>query len=419
MATLPAERSSGRILTLDVIRGVAVMGIFSVNVVGFAMVEAAYFHPPTWGFHGLADRLMWFANFVLVDGKMRSLFSMLFGASMMLVAERAEANGESPVAIHYRRMIVLLLFGLAHFYFLWFGDILASYAVVGMVVFVFWRVNAAALGAFALTAYVLAFASSLSDAAWMQRAVDILATGQASDTELQAARGTVSFLAPDKSYIAHDLAVHQDWGAYVREMTGARLRDPVDTIRALWPETMALMLLGMAAYRSGFLTGSWSRKAYERVAFAGLAMGAIVSAILAVIVWSSGFRLPLTMTALETWSMPVHPVMALGYAALIILLIRERGALTQRFAAVGRAAFTNYLGTSLLATFIFNGWGLGLYDKLSRAQCWLLAPLFWLLMLLWSKPWLDRFRYGPFEWLWRSLARGKLQPMRKMVPATA
>ena len=419
MATLPAERSSGRILTLDVIRGVAVMGIFSVNVVGFAMVEAAYFHPPTWGFDGLPDRLMWFANFVLVDGKMRSLFSMLFGASMMLVAERAEANGESPVVVHYRRMIVLLLFGLAHFYFLWFGDILASYAVVGMVVFVFWRLNAAALAAFAVTAYVFAFASSLADAAWMQRAVEILATGHASDAELQAARGTVSFLAPDKSYIAHDLAIHQDWGAYVREMTGPRLRDPVDTIRALWPETMALMLLGMAAYRSGFLTGSWSRKAYQRVAFFGLGLGAIVSAILAFIVWSSGFRLPLTMTALETWSMPVHPVMALGYAALIILLIRQRGALTQRFAAVGRAAFSNYLGTSLLATFIFNGWGLGLYDKLSRAECWLLAPLFWLLMLLWSKPWLERFRYGPFEWVWRSLARGKLQPMRKMVPAAA
>jgi uncharacterized membrane protein YeiB len=109
MATVPFDQPSNRILTLDVIRGVAVMGIFSVNVVGFAMVEAAYFHPPAYGWNGLADRLMWLANFVLIDGKMRSLFSMLFGASMLLVAERAEAVGESPVAVHYRRMIVPLL----------------------------------------------------------------------------------------------------------------------------------------------------------------------------------------------------------------------------------------------------------------------------------------------------------------------
>ena len=418
MATISSTTTAGRIVTLDVIRGVAVMGIFSVNVVGFAMVEAAYFHPPTWGFDGLADRLMWFANFVLIDGKMRSLFSILFGASMLLVAERAEAGGESRAAVHYRRMAVLLLFGLAHFYLLWFGDILTSYAIVGMAVFLFWRLNALSLAAFAVTAYIFAFASSLADAAWMRRAVEILASGQGTSAELAAARGTVHFLAPDKASIAHDLAVHQNFGSYVREMTGPRAMEPFETVRALWPETLALMLLGMAGYRSGFLTGSWSRATYRRIALFGIGGGAAVSMVLAIVVWSSGFALPLTMIALETWSMPVHPVMALGYAALIVLAIQEREALTQRLAAVGRAAFTNYLGTSLLATFIFNGWGLGRYDKLSRAECWLLAPLFWMLMLLWSKPWLDRFRYGPFEWLWRSFSRGALQPMRKK-PSTA
>ena len=417
MATVPNDRPSGRILTLDVIRGVAVMGIFSVNVVGFAMVEAAYFHPPTWGWNGLADRLMWFVNFVLIDGKMRSLFSMLFGASMLLVAERAEAAGESAIAVHYRRMIVLLLFGLAHFYLLWFGDILASYAIVGMAAFVFWRLNALALAAFAIAAYMMAFAGSSSAAAWMQHAVEILASGHGTSADLAAARTTISFLAPDQSYIANDLAIHRDFFAYVRETTGPRLLDPLSTIRGIWAETFALMLLGMAGYRSRFLTGTWPREIYRLAAVGGIAIGAAFSAVLAAIVWTNNFRLPIPMVALETWSMPAHPVMALAYASLIILAIRNGGALTQRFAAVGRAAFTNYLGTSVLATFVFNGWGLGLYGKLSRAECWLFVPLFWLLMLLWSKPWLDRFRYGPFEWLWRSLARGRLQPMRKAVPA--
>jgi uncharacterized protein len=112
--------------------------------------------------------------------------------------------------------------------------------------------------------------------------------------------------------------------------------------------------------------------------------------------------------------------MAFGYAALIILLSRSFGPLAQRIAAAGRCAFSNYLGTSLLAAFFFNGWGLGLYGSLSRWQAWSIVPVFWALMLLWPKPWLEHFNYGPFEWAWRSLARGKLQPMRRAraMPAT-
>ena len=85
----------------------------------------------------------------------------------------------------------------------------------------------------------------------------------------------------------------------------------------------------------------------------------------------------------------------------------------KRFAAVGRAAFSNYIGTSLVCTSIFYGWGLGLYGDVTRVEAWLVVPAVWALMLLWSKPWLERFRYGPFEWLWRSLARGRPQPMRR------
>jgi uncharacterized protein len=125
------------------------------------------------------------------------------------------------------------------------------------------------------------------------------------------------------------------------------------------------------------------------------------------------------VNALETWSMPIHPVMALGYCALIIVLARDRGWIAKRFAAVGRAAFTNYLGTSIVGALVFNGTGLGLYGKVSRAEAWLLVPLVWLVMLAWSKPWLDRFAYGPFEWLWRSLARLEMQPMRKRGPASS
>jgi uncharacterized protein len=112
-------------------------------------------------------------------------------------------------------------------------------------------------------------------------------------------------------------------------------------------------------------------------------------------------------------STPIRVAMALGYAALIILLFRKPSWLRERLAAVGRCAFTNYLGTSILATVIFYGDGLAQFGRWSRFEAWLLVPLVWALMIAWSKPWLDRFQYGPLEWLWRSLSRLERQPMRR------
>ena len=158
-----ATTSADRILSLDVIRGIAVMGIFSVNVVGMAMIEFAYFYPPAFGFEHVYDRVVWAANMLVVDGRFRSLFSILFGASMVLVIERAVAAGKSGWKVHYPRMIVLLAFGLAHFYFFWWGDILANYALVGMIAFLFWRLRpkwlllAAALSLLAMYAPMVYF----------------------------------------------------------------------------------------------------------------------------------------------------------------------------------------------------------------------------------------------------------------------
>src|SRR5262245_18477929 len=137
MATTSPDRD--RIFSLDVIRGVAVMGIFSVNIIAFAMIEAAYFNPPAYGgWHG-ENLGLWAVNMLVIDGKMRTLFSMLFGASTLLVIERAEAAGQSGPKVHIRRMLVLLCFGLLHYYLIWFGDILVLYATSGLIAFLFRR----------------------------------------------------------------------------------------------------------------------------------------------------------------------------------------------------------------------------------------------------------------------------------------
>jgi uncharacterized protein len=187
-------------------------------------------------------------------------------------------------------------------------------------------------------------------------------------------------------------------------------------LNSLWQagwETLAYMLFGMAALRSGFLTGAWERKRYLKVIAVGFGVGIPVYALLASWLINQNFSVVATVAGWLAATVPFRPFMILASAASIILLTRRGGWLTRRLAAAGRAAFTNYLGTSILMTFLFYGYGLGLFGHLTRIQLWLPVIGAWAIMLLWSKPWLDRFNYGPFEWLWRSLARLRFQPMRK------
>jgi uncharacterized protein len=201
-----------------------------------------------------------------------------------------------------------------------------------------------------------------------------------------------------------------------------RLEDWMSPINSIWQfgwETLAYMLFGMAALKSGFLTGAWERRRYLKVVAIGFGVGIPLYAALAWWLVHQNFSVFWLVATWVTATVPIRPFMILAIAASIILLTRRGGWLTQRIAAAGRAAFTNYLGTSILMTTLFYGYGFGLFGHLSRIQLWLPVIGVWMIMLLWSKPWLDRFNYGPFEWLWRSLARLRFQPMRKPVSSTS
>jgi uncharacterized protein len=411
MAT--TSTATDRIFSLDMIRGVAVMGIFSVNVIAFAMIEAAYFNPHAYGgWHG-ADLGLWATNMLIVDGKMRTLFSMLFGASTLLVIERAEASGLSGPQVHIRRMLVLLGFGLVHYYLIWIGDILALYAVSGLVAFLFRRLpvhRLVALGAAFLVGGMLLFTGFM----FSQYQADIAAHAPAATQQAikEWNEGLGSFY-PSAAKIAEDKALHiGSWLGLVQYNLGHWNQFIINTL-VFMPDTIGLMLLGMAAYKSGFLTGEWGDADYRRVVRIAIPIGLACGAIIVAYDISSNFYIIGVLSAFLIMAVPFITVMAFGYAALIILLSRRQGWLARRIAAAGRAAFTNYLGTSLIAAFVFYGWGLGLYGSVSRWQAWLLVPFVWTIMLAWSKPWLEQFNYGPLEWAWRSLARGKLQPMRK------
>jgi len=414
-----ATTAPDRILTLDVIRGVAVMGIFSVNVIAFAMIESAYFNPAAYGGHTGANLALWATNMVLIDGKMRTLFSMLFGASMLLVIERAECNGRSGWWTHFRRMIVLLGFGLLHYYFIWFGDILTLYAMSGLIAFLFKGMTPEkliALGAALLLGSMALFGLFLHG----EYLADVAAHAPgATATAIRAWNDGLGALYPSAAEIAKDKALHLGPYANFAAHNLAHWKSVLSDNIPFVMDTVGLMLLGMAGYKSGFLTGEWEDSRYRRLLAPALAVGVATGIATVAYDISSHFYSVGMMSAFIVAETPFITIMAVGYAALIILLSRRNGALTQRIAAAGRCAFTNYLGTSIVASVVFNGWGLGLYGSVSRWQAWLLVPVLWTVMLLWSKPWLERFHYGPFEWAWRSLSRWKLQPMRRRLGISA
>lgn len=408
-----------RVLTLDIVRGVAVMGILAMNIVAFAMPFQAYMNPLAYGWETGADFASWVVSFIFIDGKMRGLFSFLFGASMLLVIERAQASGQAAASIHYRRMVWLLVFGLIHLYLIWFGDILVGYALVGMIAWFFRNRQPRALvrwGIGLLVVQLLVFAVFAASAFYLREAA--AAPGASADVLKQWRGLEQQFGVPAGQPLAAKLAMFRgDYGAIAGYRLTEHATGPLKGLALFGWETLAYFLFGMVALRNGFLRGGWSDAAYRRTALIGFGIGVPAYALLAWILTRDGFSVPMVFAIVMAATVPFRPLLVVATAALIILLTRRGGALVERIAAAGRAAFTNYLGTSLIMTSLFYGYGVGLFGHLSRAELWLPVVAMWALMLLWSKPWLDRFQYGPFEWLWRSLARGAPQPMRR--PAAA
>lgn len=405
-----------RIVTLDIVRGVAVMGILAMNIVAFAMPFQAYMNPYAYGLESGADLASWAFNFLFIDGKMRGLFSFLFGAGILLVSERAVASGASAAAMHFRRMIWLLIFGLLHFYFIWFGDILSGYAIVGMVAWLFRHKAPRGLMIWGIALILFQFALfalfSLSFYAASQAAS---APGASADA-IEAWRAmSVDFATPQGADLANKLALFRGSLAGIAEhQLTVSLMDPLIGVFLFGWETLGYMLFGTAALKTGFLTGAWDDARYRRVVLIGFGITIPVYAALAWVLLADGFSVEGIFAFSMAATVPVRPIMVVAIAALIVLATRRGGALVERIAAAGRAAFTNYLGTSILMTALFYGWGAGYYGYLSRIELWLVVIAMWALMLVWSKPWLDRFRYGPLEWLWRSLTKGTFQPMRRV-----
>lgn len=391
------------------------MGILLMNVNAFAMPFAAYDDPAAYGPMRWPDVALWAVEFVAVDGKLRAIFSALFGAGLLLVAERAEAGGRNAARVNLARLGTLLPFGLLHACLVWEGDILVLYALVGLAALPLRRLPVERLlvaAGLLLAAQGMVLAMHYQALAVLQEAAVRPDATPAAAAAWRAMRDAIG--APSPGALAADLALHRGpWAA----LAAQRIGDAPAVIGAellfAGPETLGLMLLGMAGLKSGFLAGRWSRASYRRAArWAYLvAIPPLIAMALGLI--AAGFPRLAAATLTDLAALPFRWAAAAGHVCLVLLWFgRGESRLRARIAAAGRTAFTNYLGTSLVMAALFQGWGLGWYGRVER---WALLPIVlaaWAAMLAWSGPWLRRHAHGPFEWAWRSLARGRPAPWR-------
>jgi uncharacterized protein len=403
-----AEAAPGRVASLDLIRGVAVLGILAVNIAGLAGPSTGVYSPDVPHPGDLFDHAAFAAMLVLFEGKMRALFSILFGASLLLFVERKEDAGEDGQTLQLRRLGWLAVFGYLHFLLLWWGDILFLYAFAGVAVLALRHLPSPAMIAAALLMFT----------AWQLHGVfDDLppALAEAAVTDHHATAEQTKRLADTRAYYLRQAQKEtREYRSGFATQVIERLTD-----RPLYPfpaafysagETIPYMLLGMLLMRSGFFSGGWRRRWLWALAIGGTIVGGGATLAFTAWAWPRGFP-PEAMRLAVNYALSFpHVLMALGYAASLVLATKRLSdsALGQRFAAAGRMAFSNYLGTSLLMGTIFYGWGLDLFGRLDRLGMTGFMLLGWALMLAWSKPWLRRFRIGPLESLWRKLATGNL-----------
>jgi uncharacterized protein len=400
-----------RVASLDFIRGIAVLGILAANIVAFGQPMTAYMYPGAFLTpHGPAEDWMWVGQFVLVDGKMRGLFTLLFGAGIWLFLERAAARGAGR-GLQARRLVWLALFGLIHFFFLWQGDILFYYALCGLLALPLVALAARRQLALGLALYLLGALIYGAMTVGMAWAVD---TPAAPMAELRASliEAQASEIAQGERVAA--LIARGDYAGFVARNFAEDAATPLMMFFFFLLETLPLILIGMAMFRLGLFDGRIDPAKQRRWGWVGVIAGTALTVPIALAARAEGLTYYGTLAAFMGWSMLPRLPVILGLAALLALWApRATGRLGQRVSAAGRTAFTNYLGTSVLMIAVFHGWGLGLFGELTRGELYLVMLGGWAAMLAWSKPWLERFRYGPLEWLWRCLTYGRLFPLRR------
>jgi uncharacterized protein len=394
-----------RVHSLDVLRGFALLGILVMNIQVFAMPGAAYMNPTVWGDLAGANYLVWLLSHLLADQKMMTIFSMLFGAGIVVFASRLEGRGIRPVRLHYRRSLWLLVFGALHAYLLWYGDILFLYAVCALVVF--WCRHWPARRLLVVGVLVVSVASAtFLLSGWSMRFWPPEVMAEFVDETWD----------PSPEQLDAELAAYR--GGWLSQMThraphAFQFQTFFLLMWGIW-RAGGLMLIGMALYKLGVFSAARDAAFYWTLVAIGALGGLPVVAYGVQWNWANDWG-PLSMfygTQFNYWG---SILVSLGWVG-VVMLVCQRGALawlTTRLAAVGQMAFTNYILHSVICTVIFYGHGLGWFGYVERTGQLATVLGIWVFQLAVSPVWLRHYQFGPLEWLWRCLTYGRMQPIRR------
>ena len=416
-----------RIESLDVLRGFALLGILLVNIVAFGLVSSAFLDP---GIYltpiGGIDYIVWAFIELSSEGAMRTLFSILFGASVVLFVTGSTAKSGW---LHYRRNFWLLVFGLINAYiFLWPGDILVTYALSG---FVLWFVRNWKARSLLILATFLILIGSLQNFA-MKSTLEI-ARDAAEEMKISISKGeefseeTAAWAQGWIDYEEDNQAEIDNIPNEIKKRTSSyssayeyNLEKANEMIYFVLPfflflDALMMMVIGMALFKLGVLDGGRDIKFYIRMMCVGFLTGISINAYEVLLITNSDMDIIETNPYFRFTYHFGRLFMGLGYLGLVILLIKieKLESLRFRLACVGRMALTNYLMHSVIALFIFTGAGLGLLGKFSWSQLYLFVLLIWVIQLYISPLWLKYFYFGPVEWLWRLLTYLKIPKMVK------
>jgi uncharacterized protein len=428
MTSIGPITAKERIRSLDTLRGFALLGILPANVLVFGMHIAAGNDPTVTGGATGWNLASWALFRILIEGKMRCLFSMVFGASMILLTARAEERSGAATAadIYYRRNLWLLVLGLAHAYLLFWGDILYPYALCSLILFPFRKLPAKKLLLIGGLFIVFKAGWTTVDAFGQLTRRNLAAAADAAEkagrkpTEAQVeAKKAREAQRKQRKPSSEELEKEaEQWRGNPLQVIGARAKE-----LAVWHglpyydrvncDVWSMMFIGMGLFKLGVFSAARSYRFYTWMAVIGCLIGIPLNSYSAWLALESHFdRLTFAFTSVA-YDIERLPI-ALASMALLMMLCKA-GALrwlTDCLAAIGQMALSNYVMQSVVCTFVFTGYGFGLYGQLERYQLYYVVAGCWALSLAASPVWLRHYRFGPLEWCWRSLTYWKRQRMR-------
>jgi uncharacterized protein len=421
-----------RVKLLDALRGVALLGILLMNIPGFAMPDyfsESFRSDPT-------NVNFWVSAVVSIvfEGKMRALFGMIFGAGVLLFVMNKEQTGKSAAWLFYRRMFWLILFGLIHAHLvLWIGDILYLYGFCGMLVYPLRRIKPIYLAMGVPLVAVCDFTAGTLFYQYIRAKridyVDARAavarneplTEEQKDALAQW-RDLEKTLIPNRQDAKENTEkMKSDYATVASHLRPLALKIQTIFMPIMIWDSLALMLLGVALYQWGFLSGQWSTRAYLAVMAIGYGIGLPLVGYSFYHHYLHNPNLEASLARMEVvpieWVSLIYPfqriLLVMAHVAALILLYNSGVARTlfRSLEAVGQMAFTNYIMQSVICTLFFFGYGLNYYADMEYYQIYFVVFAIWIVQLIVSPLWLRFFLFGPLEWVWRSLTYWKLQPI--------